>query len=582
MGIQVQELTRNLMPWGKEYIDFSFAGRHISEFGLVAVTSGDRYQFAGSPEFEDETSNVNGVWGQYYWGTNFKTKTYSYSLATDGITERQLEDFKYHFRPGNYGQFYEDAWFDRYCYVRVKTVIDFSFIPFQEEIEIAGTKFLSRIYKGECKLTFIQDRPFMHSFYQVLDTKISDLQTLTDNGKAAIRMMYNSNIPARDSWEKNIKCSTGSFFSLPAIKNDINETEDTSNIFKEEGFIPFYNPSTIQTEALLEFTLERKLTKIDKINWKPVYFNEIYNEISNKQNPYNSISISDSIFTDAFSTIKENTKYTNILKYTMPEVSNEVNKAILIAWNFYQKNIRGSLTELQEYLQEEIINTNVLRWSIKILQKIQQNQILYCPYNNGEAQDGIVIDDNLTLSEQEMIEQSIDQAIGEVIFYSGDYETEEYKDNLDIPGCFRSNKIIVYPYPVFNETIEVDWFGYFNIMMLMMFAECDLNEQKDITSKDVFKQFYPYTLKFSGEQGQVFVTYNYNYFSDDGLINSEIKLEENCSNIIIFGHLRLNGGNIIDIKTGKIKNYYILSFNRANNNPMIAKNIRLEYKYTYI
>jgi hypothetical protein len=51
------------MPWGKEYIDFSFAGRHISEFGLVAVTSGDRYQFAGSPEFEDETSNVNGVWG---------------------------------------------------------------------------------------------------------------------------------------------------------------------------------------------------------------------------------------------------------------------------------------------------------------------------------------------------------------------------------------------------------------------------------------------------------------------------------------------------------------------------------------
>ena len=147
MGIQVEELTRNLMPWGKEYIDFSFAGRHISEFGLVAVTSGDRYQFAGSPQFEDETSNVNGVWGQYYWGTNFKTKTYSYSLATDGMTERQLEDFKYHFRPGHYGQFYEDAWFDRYCYVRIKAVVDFSFIPFQEEAEIAGVKFPSRIYK---------------------------------------------------------------------------------------------------------------------------------------------------------------------------------------------------------------------------------------------------------------------------------------------------------------------------------------------------------------------------------------------------------------------------------------------------
>jgi len=49
------------MPWGKEYIDFSFAGRHISEFGMVATTSGDRYTFAASPEFADETSTVNGA-----------------------------------------------------------------------------------------------------------------------------------------------------------------------------------------------------------------------------------------------------------------------------------------------------------------------------------------------------------------------------------------------------------------------------------------------------------------------------------------------------------------------------------------
>ena len=75
MGIQVKELTRNLMPWGKEFIDFSFAGRHISEFGMVAVSNGDRYSLKGSPEFQDETTTVNGVNGQYYWGTNFKTKT---------------------------------------------------------------------------------------------------------------------------------------------------------------------------------------------------------------------------------------------------------------------------------------------------------------------------------------------------------------------------------------------------------------------------------------------------------------------------------------------------------------------------
>ena len=111
MGIQVVELTKGLMPWGKEYIDFSFAGRHISEFGLVAASSGDRYSFKGSPEFQDETSTVNGVWGQYYWGTNFKTITYEYSLATDGMTERQFDEFKRLFQPGKYGQFYEDAFY---------------------------------------------------------------------------------------------------------------------------------------------------------------------------------------------------------------------------------------------------------------------------------------------------------------------------------------------------------------------------------------------------------------------------------------------------------------------------------------
>ena len=41
-----------------------------------------------------------------------------------------FEEFKRIFRPGHYGQFYEDAWFDRYCYVRVKDVVDFNFVPF--------------------------------------------------------------------------------------------------------------------------------------------------------------------------------------------------------------------------------------------------------------------------------------------------------------------------------------------------------------------------------------------------------------------------------------------------------------------
>ena len=87
MGVQVIGLTHNKSPHEKEFIDFEFDGKHISEFGLVAVSDGGRLPFESAPDFEDEVSFVNGVDGQYYWGTRIKTLTKSFNLATDGMTE---------------------------------------------------------------------------------------------------------------------------------------------------------------------------------------------------------------------------------------------------------------------------------------------------------------------------------------------------------------------------------------------------------------------------------------------------------------------------------------------------------------
>lgn len=603
MGIQVEELTRNLMPWGKEYIDFSFAGRHISEFGLVAVTSGDRYQFAGSPEFEDETSNVNGVWGQYYWGTNFKTKTYSYSLATDGMTERQFEDFKYHFRPGHYGQFYEDAWFDRYCYVRIKAVVDFSFIPFQEEVEVAGVKFPSRIYKGECKISFIQDRPFMYSFYQVLDSKISELGRGGDNAEAALRMMYHSNIPARDSWTKNIKCATGSWFSLPVIekttiiekdengkviKRTVEEVEqaDNSIIYPLASQIPYYNPSTTRTETKIDFTLDRTITTVNPNVWEPVYFNEIYDEFTNTNIPYNTISTTDKILSSRGG-IEETQRYTHHYKYGLPEVSSDINKAINVAWTFYQENIRGALVELQNRLQEELINGRVLMWAVKVLQKIQTNQTLYRATEQEASESnrgwGILIDaqdDGTGKTKMDAIQKDAEEIVGEIIFHSGDYKYELYDNETDIEGCFRPNKITVYAKPIYNQSFQVDWFGYFNVMMLLMFGDFEGRSIDDITTENTFSGFYPCSFKFDGEKGMAHIDYQVNYLYDDKILKENV-LDENCSNIIASNYLEVEGGDTIDVSTGKIASYHILGFNHGEDETIKVKNLKLQYKYTY-
>ena len=577
MGVQVEEVTRNLMPWGKEYIDFSFAGRHISEFGLVAVTSGDRYQFAGSPEFEDETSNVNGVWGQYYWGTNYKTKTYSYSLATDGMTERQFEDFKRHFRPGHYGQFYEDAWFGRYCYVRIKTVIDFTFIPFQEEAKVAGVSFPSRIYKGECKIQFIQDRPFMYSFYQVLDGKIADLTNMNDNGQAAVRMMYHNNIPARDSWTKNIKCATGSWFSLPVIKKSTNiikdennniidviieeqEQSDNSIIYSSVSQIPYYNPSTINSEACITFTLDRTITTVNSKEWIPVYFNEIYDEFTNPKIPYNTISSTDKIYSS--NNVPDNSlRFIYKYKYGLPEISSDINKAINVAWNFYQENIRGALAELQNRLQEELVNGRVLMWAIKVLQKIQENQVFY---KAGE-QNQIESDEDW----ENLIDAQDDDN-------NGDYE-------LDIEGCLRPNKVKIYATPISEFPFEVDWFGYFNVMMLLMFGRFTGSNCEDILYENTFNGFYPYTLKFDGEKSVAYNSYSVNYIYDNKILKEEKDiLDENCSNIIASSYLKVEGGDTIDTSTGKVASYHVLGFNHGEEESIMVRDVKLEYKYTYV
>ena len=108
MGIQVTELTQEKNCHEKEFIDFEFDGKHVSEFGMVAVNDGDRHSFDAAPTFEDETSQVNGIDGQYYWGTHFGSKKMTFSLATDGMTEAQVNAFKLHFKPGKYGKFIED------------------------------------------------------------------------------------------------------------------------------------------------------------------------------------------------------------------------------------------------------------------------------------------------------------------------------------------------------------------------------------------------------------------------------------------------------------------------------------------
>ena len=197
MGFQVEELTQGRQPWEKEFIDFSFDGKHISEFGLVAVSDSDRHSTDASPSFSDETSKVNDLSGQYFWGTTFDAGKKNFKLATDGMTEKQLSAFKKHFIPGRYGKLILDERIGRYCYARVSSVITLSFVPFQEDITIQGVSFQTNIYKGEASISFEMDYPFWRAESNYIAAALT---------QESVRKAYVNNIPLSSSFynETNI------------------------------------------------------------------------------------------------------------------------------------------------------------------------------------------------------------------------------------------------------------------------------------------------------------------------------------------------------------------------------------------
>lgn len=345
MGIQVDLLTRDKSCHQKEFIDFEFNGRHISEFGMVAVFDGDRHNFNASPEFEDETSEINGVSGQYYWGTRFKTMAKSFTLATDGITESEINEFKLHFKPGKYGKFIEDKLSCRYGWARVSNVSNFSVVPFltKKTINIGGQEHIVEVneYKGTAKLTFIFDDPFLYA----LNSKIAENNYSEDN----LREAFLNNLPIENySWSKDKEA----LFIGDGILNgsaDSNKNISTLN---------FYNPSTIPTKTKLKLTFQPTFTTTRPTGNVLVFFKEIADNINNIGNQCNVVCQKD----NSGEVISE-------FVYTSPNIVYQINKAIQVAASYYYNNLKTGWTVLglEEALRLEITNPKVIGWATAIL-----------------------------------------------------------------------------------------------------------------------------------------------------------------------------------------------------------------------
>ena len=70
-----------------DFVGFSFGGVHSSTLGIIRTSEGSRYNQNLLPTIQEQTVQVPGGEGTYYFGSNYTQRQFSISIAFDSLTE---------------------------------------------------------------------------------------------------------------------------------------------------------------------------------------------------------------------------------------------------------------------------------------------------------------------------------------------------------------------------------------------------------------------------------------------------------------------------------------------------------------
>ena len=161
----------------RSFISFSFGSKkdgqgndvpvYIEDFNLIATINGDRLERPGYADFEDLTSDYEVLDGHFYWGTHYTNHELEFELATDGITQRELDNFLHWFQPGKVRELILSEHPNRAVMARVGAAPSLHLLPFEQKTNktIAGESYSTSttLYKGEITLTLVMEEPYWYS-----------------------------------------------------------------------------------------------------------------------------------------------------------------------------------------------------------------------------------------------------------------------------------------------------------------------------------------------------------------------------------------------------------------------------------
>ena len=144
-----------------DFCGFTFNGVHSSTLGFVRVSNGSRYSDSLVPDFQDQTVDVPGGNGTYFFNSFYKNKPFSIDIAFDSITEVQYRMIRQTFAADVIGELI----FDEAPYKAYNAKVHTPPILNNNYFEEVG----QRIYKGEGTIQFICYYPLAKSVHKFLE-----------------------------------------------------------------------------------------------------------------------------------------------------------------------------------------------------------------------------------------------------------------------------------------------------------------------------------------------------------------------------------------------------------------------------
>lgn len=143
-----------------DFIGFTYNKVHsIRDLGIYRVSDGSRYENQLAPTLTENTMEIPGNDGMYFFGSYHKQKTFTINVAFDAMTETQLRTLRKLFNGKEVGELIFDETPYKAYSAKITGTPSLKFICFDEKI---GDK-VQRVYKGEGTLQFVCYSPYAYT-----------------------------------------------------------------------------------------------------------------------------------------------------------------------------------------------------------------------------------------------------------------------------------------------------------------------------------------------------------------------------------------------------------------------------------